>query len=184
MSTTSKPPKPPTSIPSTSSLHPLTALTGTHPLTLGPNTYIHLRAILSTTQSPITVGAHCIIGEKAVVGQQQTENDGEENAEERGVVLEDHVTIEPNAVVEASRIGTGTVVGVGARIGKGTLVGKFCKINALCTVAPYKTIPDHTVIYGHNERRVDRSGMEELRMRSVEQQVEVLKRAEFAVRKK
>ena len=61
---------------------------------------------------------------------------------------------------------------------------QFCKINALCTVVPYETIPDHTVVYGHNERRVDHSGMEELRMRSVEQQVEVLKRAEFAARKK
>ncbi|KAL8750440.1 MAG: hypothetical protein Q9199_007062, partial [Rusavskia elegans] len=60
----------------------------------------------------------------------------------------------------------------------------YCKIGPLCSVDPYDDIPDHTVIYGYNERRTDRSGMEELRMKAVEQQVEVLRRAEFAARKK
>lgn len=61
---------------------------------------------------------------------------------------------------------------------------QYCKIGPLCSVAPYDHIPDRTVIYGYNERRTDRSGMEEVRMKAVEQQVEVLRRAEFAARKK
>ena len=65
-----------------------------------------------------------------------------------------------------------------------TYIIQFCKINPLCTVAPDEIIPNHTVIYGHNERHVDRSGMEELRTKGVEQQVELLKRAEYAARKK
>ncbi|KAI4178981.1 MAG: hypothetical protein L6R41_008107, partial [Letrouitia leprolyta] len=59
-----------------------------------------------------------------------------------------------------------------------------CKIGPLCTVAPYEVIPDHTVIYGYNQRRIDRSGMEDMRAKVVEQHVEVLKRAEIAARKK
>ncbi|KAI4253082.1 MAG: hypothetical protein L6R42_007712 [Xanthoria sp. 1 TBL-2021] len=180
--TTTKPPKPPTHIPPTTTLHPLTTFTGTHPLTLGAQTYIHLRAILSTTHAPLEIGAHCIIGEKAILGLQQ--NEKEEEKKDGTVLLEDHVIIEPQAVIQAAKIGTGTVVGVGAKIGKGASVGKYCKIGPLCSVAPYDDIPDYTVIYGYNERRRDRSGMEEVRMKAVEQQVEVLRRAEFAARKK
>lgn len=67
---------------------------------------------------------------------------------------------------------------------------QYCKINPLCTVAAYETIPDHTVIYGYNERRIDRGsssssgGMEAFRRKAVEQQVEVLRRAEGAARRK
>ncbi|KAL9001330.1 MAG: hypothetical protein Q9169_000221 [Polycauliona sp. 2 TL-2023] len=188
---TTKPPKAPTTIPSTSSLHPLATATGTHPLTLGPNTYIHLRATLTTTHAPITIGAHCIVGEKAVIGHLDLNNvkdegEGEgEGEDEKGIVLEDHVIIEPKAVVEVGvSIGAGTVVGVGAKVGKGVRVGKSCKISPLCTVAAYEEIPDYTVVYGYDERRVDRSGMEAVRMKGVEHQVEVLRRAEFAARKK
>ncbi|KAL8851696.1 MAG: hypothetical protein Q9221_003427 [Calogaya cf. arnoldii] len=180
---TSKPPKPPIHIPPTSSLHPLTAVTGTHPLTLGDHTYIHLRAILTTTHTPLKIGAHCIIGEKALLGIQH--NDPNTASEEKQeTILEDHIVIEPKAVVEGANIGAGTVVGVGAKIGKGARIGKYCKIGALCSVGPYESIPDYTVIYGNDERRTDCSGMEALRMKAVEQQVEVLRLAEFAARKK
>lgn len=45
-------------------------------------------------------------------------------------------------------------------------------------------MPDHTVIYGYNERRMDRSGTDALRAKTVEQHVEVLKKAELATRKR
>lgn len=63
---------------------------------------------------------------------------------------------------------------------------QYCKIGPLCTVAAYEIIPDYTVLYGYNERRIDRSsrGMEGFRRKAVEQQVEVLKRAEGAARRK
>ncbi|KAL8942270.1 MAG: hypothetical protein Q9211_001472, partial [Gyalolechia sp. 1 TL-2023] len=118
--------------------------------------------------------------EKSLVGLCSAHADGRPE----GVVLETHVVIEPKAVVEASRIGAGTTVDVGAKVGKGAVVGKGCKIGPLCSVAPYEVIPENTVIYGYNERRVDRSGMESLRARAVEQHVEVLKRAEIAAKKK
>ncbi|KAL8777355.1 MAG: hypothetical protein Q9213_007896, partial [Squamulea squamosa] len=60
----------------------------------------------------------------------------------------------------------------------------YCKISPLCSVAPYENVPDHTVIYGNNERRIDRSGTDTLRAKMVEQHVEVLKKAEVAARKK
>lgn len=49
---------------------------------------------------------------------------------------------------------------------------------------PYEVVPDHTVIYGYNERRIDRSGTDALRAQTVEQHVDVLKKAEMAARKK
>ncbi|KAL8916595.1 MAG: hypothetical protein Q9208_008408 [Pyrenodesmia sp. 3 TL-2023] len=81
---------PPTQIhvPSTSSLHPLAQLSITHPLHLGPHTYIHLRAHLFTSLAPLRIGAHCIVAEKAHVGlprQLSSLSEGEEKkAEEIG----------------------------------------------------------------------------------------------------
>ncbi|KAL8928938.1 MAG: hypothetical protein Q9172_000690 [Xanthocarpia lactea] len=190
---TSKPSKPPTNIPPTSSLHTLAITTGTYPLTIGNNTYIHLRAHLTTTHGPLTIGSHCIISEKASVGYQShshasnpNSNNEEEEKEEKvqAMILSDHIVIEPKAQVEASQIGEGTVVETGARIGRGAVVGKYCTIGALCSVGPYEDVPDHTVIYGNDERRIDRSGTDALRAKRVEQHVEVLKKAELAARKK
>ncbi|KAL8932685.1 MAG: hypothetical protein Q9216_006729, partial [Gyalolechia sp. 2 TL-2023] len=170
----------------------------THPLTIAAHSYIHLRAHLDTTHAPLEIGENCIISEQTVVGISSSSSAREENSQEgnednnnndddgdEGVILEHHVVIEPKAVVEAgSRIGEGTVVDVGAKVGKGAVVGKYCKIGPLCSVAPDEVIPDHTILYGYNERRIDRSGMHEVRAKMVEQQVEVLKKADMASRKK
>ncbi|KAI4240106.1 MAG: hypothetical protein L6R40_005345 [Gallowayella cf. fulva] len=189
----STPSKPPTTLPATSTLHPLATTTGTHPLTLGPSTYIHPRAHLSTLHAPLRLGTHVIVCEKAFVGlldpRTTTDDEGGEGGRggvmEGGVIVEDAVIIEAGAVVEAARIGEGTVVEAGARLGVGVVVGKDCKINALCSVAPYDTVPDHTVIYGYdNARRVDRSGRDALRRTMVAEHVEVLRKAEVAARKK
>lgn len=128
----STPSKPPTTLPATSTLHPLATTTGTHPLTLGPSTYIHPRAHLSTLHAPLRLGTHVIVCEKAFVGlldpRTTTDDEGGEGGRggvmEGGVIVEDAVIIEAGAVVEAARIGEGTVVEAGARLGVGVVVGK------------------------------------------------------------
>ncbi|KAL8695132.1 MAG: hypothetical protein Q9218_000300 [Villophora microphyllina] len=177
-----------TTIPSTSTIHPLAIPTGTYPLTIGENTYIQVRAHLNTTHAPITIGQGCVISEYTQIGIQQKDNPGNENGGDRvselleGVVIEDHVVIEAKAVIEGRRIGEGTIIECGVKIGRGAVVGKYCKISPLCSVAPIEVIPDYTVIYGFNERRIDRSGTEALRVRTAEAHVEVLKKAEMATR--
>lgn len=122
---TSKPKPPPTSLHPTSSVSPLTTLTGTHPLTIAAHTYIHLRSHLDTTHGPLEIGENCIISEKTLLGLSSPHEDGKQHQEDNaGVVIENNVVMEPKAVVEASRIGEGTVVDVGAKVGKGAVVGK------------------------------------------------------------
>ncbi|KAI4146497.1 MAG: hypothetical protein L6R39_003443, partial [Caloplaca ligustica] len=122
---------------------------------------------------------NCIVCEKAVVGisspsaprttHEGGNGDGEKE-EGQGVAIENHVVIEPKAVIEGSRIGEGTIVEVGAKVGVGAVVGKV--------------LPDHTVIFGYNDRRIDQSQTEDLRAKTVEQHVDVLMNAEMAARKK
>lgn len=105
------------------------------------------------------------------------------------------VVVDVGAVVEARRVGEGSVVEIGARIGRGAVVGKVCcyfispqlmsgfvdrrqhcKIGPLCEVAAGEVVPDYTVIYGHGMRRVDTSGVGDLKMKMIAKQVEVLRK--------
>jgi dynactin-6 len=54
-------------------------------------------------------------------------------------------------------------------------VAQYCKIAPLCTVAPGEELPDFTVVYGFNERRQERPGLEGLRAKAHEKHVQVLK---------
>jgi dynactin-6 len=97
-----------------------------------------------------------------------------------------------NAVVEAQTVGDGTVIEVQAKIGKGAVLGKVisafpnlkcwsdtskhCKIGPLCEIAEGEIVPDFTVVYGNGMRRLDSSGVEDLKLKMVARQIEVLKR--------
>ncbi|KAL8775962.1 MAG: hypothetical protein Q9203_003819, partial [Teloschistes exilis] len=168
----------------------------THPLTIGQTTYIQVRAHLDTTHAHLTIGSGCVVGEFASVGLKNSDKDvegkvnviddggdGSGGAGEEGVEVEDHVVIDAKVVVEEGcTIGEGTVIECGARIGRGARVGKYCKIAPLCSVAPGEVLPDYTVIYGFNERRIDHSKPEAARAKAAEALVEVLKKAEMAIR--
>ena len=43
-------------------------------------------------------------------------------------------------------------------------------------MAENETIPDYTIIYGDGSRRIDKSEIDELKIRMVERQVEVLRK--------
>ena len=52
---------------------------------------------------------------------------------------------------------------------------QHCKIGPLCTVTEREVLPNFTVVYGMNQRRRDRPGLEGLKMKGNERQVEVLR---------
>ncbi len=53
---------------------------------------------------------------------------------------------------------------------------QHCKIGPLCEVAEGEVLPDFTVIYGNGSRRIDKSGAEDLKMKMIARQVEVLRK--------
>ncbi|TVY19478.1 Dynactin subunit 6 [Lachnellula arida] len=137
------------------------------------NTAIHPRTKLISTFASITMGSNCIISERSIIGlQSEPEND----VEREGLVLEDSVVVETGAVVEARFVGTGTTIEVGARIGKGAVVGKHCKIGPLSEIGEGEEVPDFTVIFGDGMRRIDRSGVENQKLKTIARQVEVLRK--------
>ncbi|KAH6680715.1 trimeric LpxA-like protein [Halenospora varia] len=166
------PPKPPTSLSSTITIAEHASLIGTHLIAIGSNTVVHPRSKLNSTYASITIGNNCIISERSQIGLQ-----GEPEGEERdGVLIENGVVVEVGAVIEARHIGEGCVVEVNARIGKGAVLGKHCKIGPLCDIADGEVVPDYTVVFGSGMRRVDRSGIEDLKLKMVGRQVEILRK--------
>lgn len=166
------PPKPPTSLASSLVIAEQASLTGTYLITLGSNTVVHPRARFTSAHGPITVGSSCIICERSSIGFQSEAPE----REGQGVVIENGVVVEVGAVVEAKTVGEGSVIEVQAKIGKGAVLGKHCKIGPLCEVADGEIVPDFTIVYGNGMRRLDISGVEDLKLKMVARQIDVLKK--------
>ncbi|RDW94659.1 trimeric LpxA-like protein [Coleophoma crateriformis] len=166
-------PKPPTSLASTLIIADNATLTGTNLITIGASTIVHPRTRISCVHAPVTIGSSCILSERSSIGFQSSPS-GEDQG--RGVVIENGVVVEIGAIVEASRIGEGSLIEVNAKVGKGAVLGKHCKIGPLCTVAEGEVLPDFTVVFGNGQRRIDSSGAQELKLKMVGRQVEVLRK--------
>ena len=67
--------------------------------------------------------------------------------------------------------------GYGEALGKIILIGRkqHCSINAMCTILPGEVIPDFTVVWGDGQRRTERKGLEEFRMKGTESHREILR---------
>jgi len=167
-------PKPPTSLASTVVISDSATLIGKHLITIRDNTIVHPRTRLISTHGPITIGSTCIISERSVIGLQSQTLNTQPNWE--GTDIGNGVIIEVGATVEARRIGEGCVIEINAKVGKGAVLGKHCKIGSMCSVADNEVLPDYTVIYGHGFRRQDKSDVEDLKMKMVARQVEVLRK--------
>lgn len=121
------PPKPRPALTTPLHLHPTTHLsdnitiTGTHPITLGPGTFLHPRCKLSSTAGPITLGANVLVSERASLSATSP----------AGVHVGDFSVVETGARVEG-RVGRACEVGVlavvlgavgdGGRVGAGEVV--------------------------------------------------------------
>jgi len=165
-------PKPPTSLAPSLVIADLASLTGTHLITLGAKSVVHPRGRLNSTYAPITVGSNCILSERSSIGFQSPPL----TDQEQGVVIGDFVVIESGAVIEAKKIGDGSLIEVNAKIGKGAVLGKHCKIGPLCEVAEGDELPEYTVVYGNGMRRIDRSGVDDLKLKMVSQHAAVMKK--------
>jgi len=46
----------------------------------------------------------------------------------------------------------------------------------MCEVRAGEIVPDYTVVYGYGERRIDKSGVEDLKLKMIARQVDVLRK--------
>ncbi|KAH8801625.1 trimeric LpxA-like protein [Xylogone sp. PMI_703] len=165
-------PKAPTSFAPSLVIADLASLTGTHLITLGAKSVVNPRTRLNSTHGPITVGSNCILSEKSLIGLQSAPSPDQE----QGVVIGDYVIVEFGATVEAKKIGDGSLIEINAKVGKGAVLGKHCKIGPLCEIAEGEVLPDYTVVYGNGLRRIDNSGIEELKLKMISQHTAVMKK--------
>ncbi|KAL9104177.1 MAG: hypothetical protein Q9163_000829 [Psora crenata] len=155
---TSKLPPPPTSIASTSLVHPAASLTGTYTISIGPKAIIQLRSRLDSTYAPIAVGPGSIISERASIGYLSPSH-APPFATSKPETLEigEDVIVESSAIVEAASIGARTIIEVGAKVGKGTIIGANCKVCAMVEIAEGEVVGDNTVVWGNrwDERMIN-----------------------------
>jgi len=112
--TTAGPPPPPFTCHPSATLCDSISMTGTFPIYIGANSFLHPRCKLNTQEGPITIGSSCIINERSQLTAPPGAN---------GLIIGDGVLIEVNSIVEAARVGTGCVIEVGSRLGKGCVLG-------------------------------------------------------------
>ena len=176
-STTSKPPTTPLNTTSTTLISASASCNGTHPITLGSNTILQLRACLTSTYGPVRIEDGCIISERASIGllsppQNEKEADG--------VTLSPGVLVETCASVQGAWIGAYTIIEAGAKIGKGTVVGANSKVCAGVDVGEGMVVEDDTVVYGSGwgERRKEKPGLglDTMRKARVDMQGDTLRR--------
>jgi len=148
------------------------SLTGSHQVTIGANTIVHPRSKLSSAYGPVRVGSSCIISERSTIGLPTELLDHSKD----GVTLEDGVVVEVGAVVEARIVGEGSLIEINAKIGRNAVLGKHCRIGPLCEVAEGETLPDFTVVFGDGLRKVENSGFENVRLKLVGRQIDVLRK--------
>lgn len=187
-------PRPPCTIHSSAIISDKAIITGTYPVSIGENSVLHPYSKISSAVAPISIGRNCIIAERAAVGlAQESRDDNKQSTVELG----DNISVEAGAIVEARLLDDGTIVDVDATAGRGTStgkvmglviqrmitrtdLGKFCKISAACTIS-HEHLPDYTIIYGRNERRIDttvqsREDIKALKIKGHLMQIDNLKR--------
>lgn len=54
------------------------------------------------------------------------------------------------------------------------MASKYCKVAPLCTVPVGDTLEDFTIVFGHNQRRRERPGLERHRKMTHDMEVETL----------
>ncbi|KAF4312674.1 Dynactin subunit 6 [Botryosphaeria dothidea] len=141
-------------------------LTGHHAITIAAGAVIHPNARVTSLHGPVVIGEGCIVYEKATVGIPELEG-----GQGRGVVLDKNVVVESSAIVQAALVGEGTTIGADVKVGLGSAVGKFCQLAPRTELLAHSDLPDYTVVYSSNLRRLNYS------LRTRPAVMELLKRA-------
>lgn len=105
-------------------IHDNAFLTGTHPITIGADAIIQLRAKIISAHGPVTIGDGCVVAERAVIGLVNSLGAEKDKGWGGEVILGNGVIVESGAVVEGKMLGEGTIVEVGAVVGRGSVLGK------------------------------------------------------------
>ncbi|KAF2104351.1 transferase hexapeptide domain protein [Rhizodiscina lignyota] len=152
-------PKAPTSLDPNAIIANHAVLTGIHTISVAAGTVIHPHARIISTYSAVDIGPGCIVSEKAVIGLSDLSQDDPEGDLELPEIIKigQNVNIESGTIVEAAEIGENTLIDVDVKLGAGSVIGKNCTISACSVVPPGETVPDYTVIYGNNQRRLNKS---------------------------
>ncbi|KAF7454497.1 transferase hexapeptide domain protein [Pyrenophora tritici-repentis] len=149
-------------------------LTGTQPITIGPNTVLHPHCKLSSALAPVVLGEGCVVFERAKVGVGMSAEldaasrrssvapvrivaNARESMRSEGTFLGKNVVVESNAIVEAAEVGEGSVIEVGAVVGRGSIIGKYCTISSSSYLPPNTRLPDYTVVFSGSRQRIDRT---------------------------
>ncbi|KAM0716334.1 hypothetical protein Q7P37_007779 [Cladosporium fusiforme] len=172
-STTLPAARPPCKIHPTAIIADKAQFTGSFPVEIAEHAVIHPYARIRAEYGSVKIGSYCIVSECAVVGLPE--------GQEGEVALDSWVNIESGAEVLASHVGEGTEVGIQAKIGVGATVGKYCRLTATEVVQDREQVRDFTVIFGDGKRRVDKTLVDSVDVRSArikgqERHVDALKR--------
>ncbi|KAH8725066.1 trimeric LpxA-like protein [Phaeosphaeriaceae sp. PMI808] len=145
-------------------------ITGTHAITLGPNTVLHPHSKISSALAPVVLGEGVVVYERAKVGlgmgpgldadskrSSMASSRSSAPIRSEGTLLGRNVVIESNAIVEAAEVGEGSVIEVGAILGRGCVIGRYCTISPSSIVLPNTNLPDYTVVYAGCEKRIDKT---------------------------
>lgn len=155
-------------------------ITGAHPISLGPNVILQIRARINSAYGPINISENCIVNERATIGVLSPPASTQAEDEPAGVSLASGVVIESGATVEAASIGAYTIIEAGAKVGKGAIIGEHCKVCAMVQVGEGAVVENGMVVYGSGwgESRSEHGRQEAAGMRraAVSEQYEVLRR--------
>ena len=167
-------PRPPVTVHPTALIANHAIITGTHPVTIGPEAVLHPYSRISSVRGPVVIGQGCIIAERATVGWTEDGGTGDADGQQE-VVLGNNVVVESAAEVRALDVGDHTVIDAEVKVAKGVRIGKvcwselspsslreyltfliqYCKINKANVVPPDTRLEDFTVLYGVKQMRMD-----------------------------
>jgi carbonic anhydrase/acetyltransferase-like protein (isoleucine patch superfamily) len=93
-------------------------------VTLGPGTSVGFGAVLSAESGPVTVGAHCVIMENAVL----------RGTRRHGIELGDHVLVGPRASLSGCTIADQVFLATGSTVFNGAVIGQGAEVRVNGTV--------------------------------------------------
>ncbi|KEQ94543.1 hypothetical protein AUEXF2481DRAFT_6020 [Aureobasidium subglaciale EXF-2481] len=169
-------PKPPCTIHPSAIISDKAVIVGTHPISIGENVVLHPFAKITSNTGAVRIGKNCVVGDRATVGL----SDSPGSYAGTTVELEDGVSVESGSTVQAEKVGAGSTIEANSTLGPGVVIGMFCKITASSRIQS-ETLPDFTVVYGENARRIDtttktRSDVRDLKVKGQLMHIETLKR--------
>jgi len=105
-------------------------------VTIGPECQILHGAVITAEGGPITLGAHVIVMENAVIRASSADP----------VHIGDHTLVGPGATVSGATIGEEVFLATGTRVFNGAHVGDRCEVRINATVHLRTTLPPETVV--------------------------------------